>query len=95
MVKGILKRMTGSLSRDEGQSGSAAPVDDGDSDVALGGYQENRISTPFVESLSDHELVELNRILRWHCFTADSRGRRFGRGRRPVRVRLRVSVRPG
>lgn len=79
MVKRILKRMTGSLSRDQGQRGSTAPLDDGDSDFALDGYRENRISTPFVESLSDDELVQLNRILRWHCFTADSRGRRFGR----------------
>ncbi len=41
-------------------------------------YLEGRIPTPFVDSLSDEDLVELNTILKWNCFTVDGRGRRFG-----------------
>jgi hypothetical protein len=34
---------------------------------------------PIVDSLSDDDLRELNRLLPWSCFVADSQGRRFGR----------------
>jgi tRNA (mo5U34)-methyltransferase len=33
---------------------------------------------PFVDLLSDEQLVELNGILDWHSFVVDRRGRRFG-----------------
>lgn len=43
------------------------------------GFEENRVSTPFIEFLPDEQLQELNRILDWNCFTVDSQGRRFGK----------------
>ncbi len=42
------------------------------------GYQEDQNETELVDSLSDHDLVELNNLLNWQCFTVDGRGRRFG-----------------
>jgi len=47
-------------------------------DFPLHGHAEHRGSIPVVEALSDDELRELNQMLRWNCFVADSRGRRFG-----------------
>ena len=46
--------------------------------VPFKGYEENRYETPYVDPLSDEDLAELNRLLKWRCFTADARGRRFG-----------------
>jgi 2-polyprenyl-3-methyl-5-hydroxy-6-metoxy-1,4-benzoquinol methylase len=46
--------------------------------IPLKGYQENLVSIPFVDYLSDDELMELNHILTWKAFVADSSGRRFG-----------------
>lgn len=57
--------------------------EDADDDFPLHGHTENRVATPRVDPLSDAELVELNGLLRWHCFTADSHGRRFGRRSAP------------
>jgi tRNA (mo5U34)-methyltransferase len=52
------------------------------------GYLENRVATRYVDSLSDTDLDELNRLLPWQAFTVDSSGRRFGgvawRGKRDV-----------
>jgi tRNA (mo5U34)-methyltransferase len=45
----------------------------------LQGFDENRISIPVVEALSDEDLQELNAMLPWACFVVDSRGRRFGK----------------
>lgn len=56
---------------------------DADDDFPLHGHDANRVATPHVDPLSDDELVELNGLLRWHCFTADSHGRRFGRRSAP------------
>ena len=50
----------------------------GDEIVPFSGYEENRLLVEFVEPLSDQDLRELNRLLDWKCFVADSRGRRFG-----------------
>lgn len=58
-------------------------ADDADDDFPLHGHTENRVATPHVDSLSDDELIELNGLLRWHCFTADIHGRRFGRRSAP------------
>lgn len=44
----------------------------------LRGYQ-SRFTIPFVDLLSDEQLVELNAILDWNSFLVDGRGRRFGR----------------
>ncbi len=46
--------------------------------VPFSGFQANRVSTPFVDLLSDDQLKELNSILDWNAFTVDSHGRRFG-----------------
>ena len=42
------------------------------------GYEEQRNETKFVDLLKDSDLVELNNILDWNCFTVDCVGRRFG-----------------
>jgi SAM-dependent methyltransferase len=44
----------------------------------LAGYSEHRQEIPFVDPLSDEDLTELNNLLRWHSFTVDRHGRRFG-----------------
>lgn len=60
-----------------------APPPDGD-DFQFDGYpEETRVVTKYVDHLSDDELQELNRMLRWNCFTVDANGRRFGRRARP------------
>ena len=46
--------------------------------VLLKGYQEQRNEIKFVDLLSDSDLIELNDILNWNCFTVDRHGRRFG-----------------
>lgn len=42
-----------------------------------------RISTPILDSLSDHDLRSLNELLDWNCYLLDGRGRRFGNIARP------------
>jgi putative peptidoglycan lipid II flippase len=42
------------------------------------GYEEQRNEIKFVDLLKDSDLVELNNILDWNCFTLDRSGRRFG-----------------
>ena len=42
------------------------------------GFDEQRVSAPLVERLSDDDLDRLNRLLPWSCFTVDGRGRRLG-----------------
>lgn len=46
--------------------------------LPLDGYTPNAIVAPNLDRLTDEDLRELNSILRWNCFTVDSRGRRFG-----------------
>jgi tRNA (mo5U34)-methyltransferase len=46
--------------------------------LPLKGYEEQRNETKFVDLLSDADLIELNNILDWNCFTVDRHGRRFG-----------------
>ena len=48
-------------------------------DFQFKGFTENLVQTKYVDLLSDEELHELNDLLRWNCFTVDSKGRRFGR----------------
>jgi tRNA (mo5U34)-methyltransferase len=50
-----------------------------DEQFQFSGFVEDRVATKHVDVLSDDELRELNALLRWHCFTADAHGRRFGR----------------
>ncbi len=47
--------------------------------LPLCGFPPNTTVPGFVNMLSDEELMELNELLPWHCFTTDSHGRRFGR----------------
>ena len=35
-------------------------------------------ATPRIDRFSDEDLAELNRLLKWNCFTVDSQGRRVG-----------------
>jgi len=42
------------------------------------GYTDNRVAAEWVDTLSDEDLLKLNELLDWQCFTADSHGRRFG-----------------
>jgi tRNA (mo5U34)-methyltransferase len=44
----------------------------------LKGFDGHRQEILHVDPLSDEELVELNAILQWNCFTVDRHGRRFG-----------------
>jgi SAM-dependent methyltransferase len=46
--------------------------------LPLGGYSEHRHEIRFVDPLSDEDLTELNELFRWHAFTVDRHGRRFG-----------------
>lgn len=52
---------------------------DSDARFRFDGFVEGRVTTKHVDVLDDDELRELNALLRWYCFTVDSRGRRFGR----------------
>ena len=54
-------------------------MSDRNAEFPLHGYAEDRTHIPLVESLSDDDLQELNTLLPWNCFVADSKGRRFGR----------------
>jgi SAM-dependent methyltransferase len=46
--------------------------------VAFEGFTKNRVSSGQIELLSDDDLSRLNGLLPWKCFTADTKGRRFG-----------------
>lgn len=48
------------------------------SSLPFSGFEVDRVNSGFVEFLSDEDLVRLNDMLPWKCFTADSAGRRFG-----------------
>ena len=56
------------------------------------GFTENCVSTPYVDFLSDDELRDLNKLLRWSCFTADIKGRRFGRRAWPGKREVPQSI---
>lgn len=42
------------------------------------GFEQGRNDIPFVDQLSDEDLIELNGLLDWNCFVVDAHGRRFG-----------------
>jgi 2-polyprenyl-3-methyl-5-hydroxy-6-metoxy-1,4-benzoquinol methylase len=46
--------------------------------LPLTGYREQLVETKFVDPLSDADLISLNNLMNWNCFTVDSKGRRFG-----------------
>lgn len=46
--------------------------------VPFDGFTERRVPSGHVEALADDDLKRLNDMLPWMCFTADTRGRRFG-----------------
>lgn len=46
--------------------------------VPFKGFTDNLIPSRFIDSLSDEDLGDLNRLLPWKCFVADMKGRRFG-----------------
>jgi tRNA (mo5U34)-methyltransferase len=50
-------------------------------DLPASGFKPGLPAT-FVDRLGDVELAELNDLLRWNCFVADGKGRRFGNAAR-------------
>ena len=48
------------------------------SELPQNGFDTNNIKSGQIEYLSDDDLVRLNKMLPWMCFTADDQGRRFG-----------------
>lgn len=60
------------------KSGVTQRMTDPVTDIPFAGFDQNRVRVPVVENLTDEELQELNGLLPWKCFLADSRGRRFG-----------------
>jgi len=70
-----LKRAISGILMDKSTKGSQ-PV------LRLNGFPPQN-GAIFVDSLSDADLAELNRLLKWNCFTIDSNGRRFGNGAWP------------
>jgi hypothetical protein len=65
------------MTTDGPKSEESAPSSE-DGGAAFDGFPPGRIPIPVVDSLSDDDLKELNSLLPWSCFIADSRGRRFG-----------------
>jgi hypothetical protein len=59
-----------------------------EADFPFTGFEENKVNSGFIEFISDDDLVRLNQMLPWKCFTADIKGRRFGnrawKGKREV-----------
>lgn len=47
------------------------------------GFAPLQRPTPRLDRLTDANLAELNTLLKWNCFTVDSRGRRIGDRARP------------
>ncbi|HKP47719.1 MAG TPA: hypothetical protein VJT50_14055 [Pyrinomonadaceae bacterium] len=70
-LRAQLFRAKKTLSRN-GQPRRAAPS------VPFDGYTQHLNQIKFVDTLSDSELQELNKLLDWKCFVADGQGRRFG-----------------
>lgn len=56
--------------------------------VAFDGFDEQCVQSGYIERISDDDLKRLNNMLPWMCFTADTKGRRFGniawKGKREV-----------
>ncbi len=65
-LQAIIKRIRCALLKKTGAS------------LPLTGYTEHRNTTKFIDGLSDGDLVRLNHLLHWQCFTVDRHGRRFG-----------------
>jgi tRNA (mo5U34)-methyltransferase len=61
-----------------GTRNMASPRSRGAEMVPFSGFVENRVNSGPVELLDDEDLARLNNMLPWKCFTADSKGRRFG-----------------
>ncbi len=53
--------------------------------LPLKGWQTELQQVPFLDLISDNMLIELNKILDWKCFIADSQGRRFGKATSPIK----------
>lgn len=47
-------------------------------ELPLPGFEDGRLDSGFVEFLADNDLLRLNQLLPWKCFTVDAKGRRFG-----------------
>lgn len=75
-LKQILNILNHPKQKDTTESGRRQTNED---EFQFDGFTENLVHTKYVDLMSDDELRELNQLLRWNCFTADSKGRRFGR----------------
>jgi 2-polyprenyl-3-methyl-5-hydroxy-6-metoxy-1,4-benzoquinol methylase len=52
--------------------------DDVPTQTPLHGWPASQVASPLLDSLTDEQLEELNRLLAFRCFTTDKAGRRFG-----------------
>jgi tRNA (mo5U34)-methyltransferase len=71
----LIKRLIAKIARRVLRSVDDAPVVQ---ELPLNGFTDHRLKIEHVERLSDEELGQLNKILRWRAFVVDSNGRRFG-----------------
>lgn len=51
---------------------------DSDDKLPFDGWNNEKVHIPYIEELTDAQLIELNKMLDWKCFVVDSKGRRFG-----------------
>lgn len=86
----FLKKLLGCISGTNIIQAQRAQVErnPSETDFPYAGFEENKVDSGFVEFISDADLVRLNQMLPWKCFTADIKGRRFGnrawKGKREV-----------
>lgn len=77
-MKAFLKNLVGKMQSSQSADISPAASLREASSLPFRGFDVDRVNSGFVEFLSDDDLVRLNEMLPWKCFTADSAGRRFG-----------------
>jgi SAM-dependent methyltransferase len=73
-MKDTIQKITDSIDRTSNVIGKVREP----ASVAFDGFDEHRVQSGYVESLSDDDLKRLNEMLPWMCFTSDTKGRRFG-----------------
>lgn len=49
-----------------------------DKKLPFKGYTPSSQAVKYIDILDDEDLIDLNKVLDWNCFTVDSHGRRFG-----------------
>ena len=72
-------RVSGQLSQfSKPEVRNTASTSPENAELPLEGFHQNNIESGQIEYLGDDDLLRLNSLLPWMCFTADSKGRRFG-----------------